>query len=39
MQAPPFLANIDYELENFVKYLNYAARVAKRYVVQKRLGD
>ena len=35
------VAIIDYESaysrENFVKYLNYAARVVKRYAVQKRL--
>mgnify|MGYP006883338651 CR=1 FL=1 len=27
----------DYRQENFVKYLNYAARVVKRFAVQKRL--
>ena len=29
----------DYSRENFVKYLNYAARIVKRYAVQKRLSQ
>lgn len=37
------LAIIDYELdfsrENFVKYLNYIARVVKRYSLQKKLNE
>ena len=37
------LAIIDYESsfdkENFVKYLNYIARVIKRFAVQKKLGE
>ena len=37
------VAIIDYEShysrENFVKYLNYAARMVKRYAIQKRLPE